>query len=176
MIEVEVRSFISKEKFDELLEYFKKNANYLGEDYQETFYFDCNQDLRIQKNNHFAKIWLKKGELHDEQREEIEIKVDRDDFKKLEEIFKALGHGIEVKWYRTRHSFDWNNITVAIDFTKGYGYIIELEKMSEDTDKDQSLELLKTKMAELDIEITPKEEFAKKYAEYLKNWCDLVKD
>lgn len=172
MIEVEIRSFISKEKFEELLEYFKKNASYLGEDCQETFYFDCNQDLRIQKNKHFAKVWLKKGELHDEQREEIEIKVDRDDFKKLEQIFKALGHGIEVKWYRTRHSFDWDGVTVALDFTKGYGHIIELEKMSEDADKNQSLGSLKFKMAELGIQITPKEEFAKKYAEYLKNWCE----
>lgn len=173
MIEVEIRSFISKDKFEDLREYFKKNSNYLGEDYQETFYFDCNQDLRIQKNNHFAKIWLKKGELHDEQREEIEVRFDQNDFKKIEQIFLALGIGIKVKWYRTRHSFDWGGISVSLDFTKDYGYIIELEKMSEDADKDQNLETLKYKMSELGIEITPKEEFSKKYAEYLKNWRDL---
>ena len=74
-IEVEIRSFISKEKYNELIEFFKKNAEFINEDYQETYYFDTKEDLRIQKNNYFSKIWMKKGKMHDEQREEIEIKL-----------------------------------------------------------------------------------------------------
>ena len=50
-IETEIRSFITKEKFEELLDFFKKNASLVKEDYQETFYFDCDEDLRIQRNN-----------------------------------------------------------------------------------------------------------------------------
>ena len=59
-IEVEVRSFISKEQYEQLLKFFKKNAKLIKEDYQETFYFDSDQDLRIQRNKFFSKIWLKK--------------------------------------------------------------------------------------------------------------------
>jgi len=62
-VEVEVRSFISKEKYVELLEFFKHNAKLVKEDDQETFYFDCAKDLRIQKNNTYSKIWLKKGKM-----------------------------------------------------------------------------------------------------------------
>jgi adenylate cyclase class IV len=89
-IEAEIRSFISKEKFDQLLEFFKKNAVLVKEDYQETFYFDCDEDLRIQKNNHFSKVWMKKGALHDDHREEIEIKFEKGDFEKVEKLFLAL--------------------------------------------------------------------------------------
>lgn len=96
-IEVEVRSFISKDQFEELLDFFKNNAKFKGEDYQETFYFDCEEDLRIQRNKSFSKIWLKKGKIHDDYREEIEIKVDRNNFEKLEKLFLFLGFNIEIK-------------------------------------------------------------------------------
>ena len=64
-IEVEARSFITKEQYEKLLEFFKQNSKLLKEDYQETFYFNCEQDLRIQKNNFYSKVWLKKGKMHD---------------------------------------------------------------------------------------------------------------
>jgi uncharacterized protein YjbK len=38
-IEAEIRSFISKEQYDSLLDFFKTNAKFLKEDFQETFYF-----------------------------------------------------------------------------------------------------------------------------------------
>jgi uncharacterized protein YjbK len=56
-IEVEVRSFISKEKYEELLNFFKQNSKILVEDdYQESYYFNCKEDLRIQKNKFYSKI------------------------------------------------------------------------------------------------------------------------
>jgi len=86
-IEVEIRSFISKEQYETLLTFFRKNSKFLEEDYQETFYFDCPQDLRIQRNNNYSKIWLKKGKIHDNHREEIEIKFNRDELKILKNCF-----------------------------------------------------------------------------------------
>ena len=94
-IEVEIRSFVTKEKYEELLEFFKKNTKFVKEDFQETHYFDCEQDLRIQKNNKGSKIWLKKGELHDDAREEIEIlphrKIKKIISKTSRNLFNALG-------------------------------------------------------------------------------------
>ena len=36
--EVEVRSFLNEKKIKELVDYFKKNAKYLGEENQTTYY------------------------------------------------------------------------------------------------------------------------------------------
>ena len=53
-IEVEIKSFITKEEYDELVKFFRKNAEFINEDNQTTYYFDCEQDLRIQKNDFFS--------------------------------------------------------------------------------------------------------------------------
>lgn len=176
MIEVEIRSFITKEKYLELIGRLKKEGKFLGEDYQETYYFDAKEDLRIQRNNFFSKIWMKRGKIHDEQREEIEIKFARDDFEKLEKLFFAVGFSVSVKWFRTRHAFKWQGIDVAVDFTKGYGFILELEKMSDEASKEKTLALLKQKMDALGVPLTPKDEFDRKLQHYRDNWKTLVGD
>lgn len=176
MIEVEIRSFVSKEKYMELIGRLKKEGEFLGEDYQETYYFDAKEDLRIQRNNFFSKIWMKRGKIHDSQREEIEIKFDRSDFEKLERIFLALGFSVSVKWFRKRHAFKWQDIDVAIDFTKGYGYIIELEKMADEKEKEKTLALLKERMKTLGIPLTPKKEFDRKFQYYKENWRKLIEE
>ncbi len=174
-IEVEIRSFLTEEQYKYFLEYFKQNSEFVNEDYQETYYFDGSQDLRIQKNNFYAKIWLKSGKIHDEQREEVEIKFNKEDFIQAEKLFLSLGYKIQIKWFRTRNIFKWQDISVTIDYSKGYGYIIELEKMSDEENKNKDLEYLKNKMTELDIIQTPKEEFDAKYNYYKEHWEELTK-
>ena len=171
--ELEIRSFIPKEQYEKLLNFFRKNAKLIKKDYQETFYFDSKEDLRIQKNNFYSKIWMKKGNLHDECREEIEIKFSRDEFENLEKLFIGLGYNVEIKWFRKRYEFEWNEIKVCLDFTKGYGYIIELEKMCSKKET-QELENLKQNLKSLNINLTPKEEFKKKFEYYKENWRKLT--
>lgn len=173
-IEVEVRSFVTEEQYDELLSFFRKEGMLVSEDTQETHYFDCDADVRIQKNDTGAKIWMKGGALHDDHREETEIPVNGEDFNKLEKVFCTLGHGTEIKWFRKRYTFTWDDVTVCLDDTKGYGRILELEQMASEDTKEEVLNGLKEKMKTLGIPITPKEEFKKKFEEYKKNWKTLV--
>lgn len=173
-IEVEVRSFISIKQYNELIAFMQKNAKLIKKDNQITYYFSGDSDLRIQKNDFFSKIWLKKGNIHDPHRKEIELKFDKEKFEQLEKLFLSLGYIVDIKWFRKRHLFNWNNIDVAIDFTKGYGYIIELEKMSNKENQEQVYEFLKNKLSELSVELTPKKEFDTKYNYYKENWRKLV--
>src|SRR3989338_10409382 len=120
-IEVEIRSFISEERYHMLLEFFTRQGQFLHDDEQITYYFDGKEDLRIQQNRFYSKVWLKKGQLHDPQREELEVKFQREEFEKLEQLFSALGYSVAVKWFRQRHQFLWEEITVSVDYTQGYG-------------------------------------------------------
>ncbi len=167
---------ISKEKYNELLEFFNRNAKIEKEDFQETHYFDCEQDLRIQKNNFGSKIWMKKGKIHDEAREEIEIKTKDGDFDNLKKLFENLGHKTQIIWLRDRKQFDWNGIKVCLDYTKGYGHIIEFEKRGTEEDKENILDELKGKFKQLNIELTPREEFEKQYDYYKENWRELIEN
>ncbi len=173
-VEVEIRSFISKGQYQGLLSFFRKNARFLRRDSQETHYLESKEDLRIQKNRYFSKIWLKKGKMHDEAREEIEIRFARDDFEKLSALFSSLGFGPKIKWFREREEFRWKGIGVCLDKTKGYGYIIELEKICRPGQEEKQLGKLKEEFKRLGIAITPKEEFEKKFSRYERNWKKLV--
>ena len=174
-IEVEIRSFISKEKYDELIAFFNNNSKKIKEDYQETFYFDSEEDLRIQKSSSNAKIWLKKGKIHDESREEIEIKLNKEDFEKANKIFETIGLNTKIKWYRLRNQFEWSKIKVCLDYTRGYGYIIELEKLVNISEKEKALEELNERLNKLDVELTPRQEFENKFKDYEQNWRELTK-
>jgi hypothetical protein len=63
---------------------------------------------------------------------------------------------------------------VCLDYTKGYGYIIEIEKLCEEKDKNYYEDLIKSKFKELNIEITSKEDFSQKFKDYEKNWRNLT--
>ncbi len=173
-IEVEVRSFVDEQKYHELISFFHEHAKFIKDDTQVTYYFGGDQDLRIQKNDFFSKIWMKKWQLHDDHREEIEIKCELNDFEKLEQLFLSLWYDIEIKWFRKRLQFDWNGIDVSIDSTNWYGYIIELEILSTQEDTLKNLTLLNEKFSELGIAMTPKEEFKTKYEFYKQNRKTLV--
>ncbi len=175
-IEVEVRSFISKSQYYHLLKFFKKNGKSSGQDKQITYYFSGKKDLRIQKNNEFAKLWLKMGKIHDDSREELEIRFERSDFDKLEKLLLMLGYRVEIKWFRTRNRFQWQGTKITVDFTKAYGYIIELERMSDRKNKKQIYQKLLKQLNQLGLASTPKKEFEKKFKYYKKNWPKLIKN
>ncbi|MFP4045558.1 MAG: CYTH domain-containing protein [Candidatus Aenigmatarchaeota archaeon] len=176
MIEVEVRSFINEEEYNRLIELLENIAEKVNEDTQITYYFSGEQDLRIQKNNQFAKLWLKGGQIHDKQREELEVRFDREDFGELEKLLKMLGYGVEIKWYRKRHKFEWNGYEVCVDHTPGYGRIVEIEKMCEEDEEGEIYQELLDALEELDVEKTPKEKFDKRYQTYKNNWQEILEE
>tara|TARA_Y100000310_G_scaffold345242_1_gene463051 strand:+ start:3134 stop:3667 length:534 start_codon:yes stop_codon:yes gene_type:complete len=173
-IEVELRSFLNEEKFRELLVFFEREGVLKFDDEQLTYYFDCEQDLRIQKNNFYSKVWLKKGKLHDLHREEVELKLPVEKFEELEKLFKSLGYGVEIQWLRKRKTFEWKGVEVMLDHTKGYGYILELEKMASIGEEGEALVLLQDLMQELNVEVTPREKFEEKYKWYKENWKSVI--
>ncbi len=176
-LETEVRSFISEKQYEDLLTFFTKKAKLIKNDFQETIYFDCDKDLRLQRNDSHAKIWLKEGKIHDNSREEIEIIIKREDFEKTKKLFKSLDYKTEIVWHRKRKQFLWeDDITVCLDYTEGYGYIIELEKIVEHGESKSTYNHLVQKMNDLGVETTPKEEFQEKFEYYKKNWKKLISE
>ena len=117
---------------------------------------------------------MKKWQIHDDHREELEIKFDKEDFEKLQQLFLNLWYEIDITWIRKRLQFDRDGIDVSLDYTTWYGYIIELEIMTTDLEKDEVLEIIRKKFAELEIAITPKDEFTAKYEWYKINRKNLI--
>ena len=62
-----------------------------------------------------------------------------------------------------------------LEKTKGYGNIVELERICDSKKKGDALALLGKRLAELGVEKTPIGEFDKRYEHYRKNWKRLTK-
>lgn len=175
-IEVEIRSFVSKNRYAELDNFFKKNGKFLGEEKQITYYFSGKDDLRIQQSDEYSKIWLKSGKLHDEARKETEIKFAKKDFESLYNLFFQLGYKKEIEWRRIRKKYIWKKIKVMLDYSAGYGYIVEMEIMTNRGNKNKALKLLKERFDELSINVTLQRDFDKKFIYYKNNWQQLLKN
>ena len=173
-IEVELRCFVNKDKYNELLNRFKKEGKLVAEEEQETHYLDDQGMLRIQQSSTYSKVWYKAGKLHDSQREEIEVKAKREDFPNIEKLFKALEYKTHIKWIRNRKEFEWRGVSAMLDYSKGYGYILELEKMSDEANKDMDLAELRERFSELGLQPASKDEFDRRYREYSANWEKLI--
>lgn len=174
-IEVEVRSFISDKLFNEILSKLKITARFIKETSEETVYFSGKKDLRLRRNGKEAFLILKEGKIHDDYRKEFEVKFNVSDFNNMKDLLKSLGYKIEIKWFRKRLEFKQDDIKILLDNTKGYGKIIELEKMVQVGEEKDTYKKLKDKLKSFNIEITPKKEFNKAFEYYKKNWKDLIK-
>lgn len=175
-IEVEVRSFISRSEYKKLEKILRKEAKFIDSVKEETVYFGVkNKDLRLRRNNNKAYIILKEGKIHDGSREEIEIRLKKEDFEKIEKLFKRLGYKDEIRWFRNRRIYKWGDLKVFLDNTKGYGLIVELEKIGTIKNKEKIHKFLEEKIKSLRIEITPKSIFEKKFKYYKNNWKKILK-
>ena len=175
-IEVEVRSFIDDKQYSEILSKLRKGARFIKEIDEETVYFSGNKDLRLRRNEKEALLILKEGRIHDDHRKEFEVKFDVSDFENMENLLKSLGYEIEIRWRRYRLEFKQGDLKILLDNTKGYGKIIELEKMVQAGEEKETHKKLKDKLKCFNIEITSKKEFNKAFEYYKKNWRGLIRD
>lgn len=176
IMECEVRALLDYYQYEGLKARLMQEAEFKGEDMQETRYFEGPHDLRIQKSGSCAKVWLKKGKMHDECREEVEVRMEPERFGDLERLFDALGYATGIVWLRHRMRFDWGDVDVSLDHTKGYGYVIELEKMSDEAGREETVRYLKDKLAELGLKPTPKPVLHERFTYYRERWQTLIAD
>lgn len=175
-IEVESRAFLSDDEYARILNFMETNAEHVKNDEQETVYFSGEKDVRIQKNGSCAKIILKDGKIHEDYREEIEVKFRKEDFDNMVAIVCASGSEIEIKWFRKRKEFLWKGTKVCIDRTKGYGDIIEIEILCGEEVVSDARKKVAEIMKELKIAQTPKYVFEERFNYYKKSWRRLVGD
>jgi predicted adenylyl cyclase CyaB len=176
-VEIEIRSMISERKYEELAIFLKKMGKFIREDEQITYYFSGDHDLRVQQNSRGAKLWLKSGNLHDEMREEIEVEFKREDFSNLVRILQMLGYSIDVKFFRKRAVFELNGAKVSLDYTPGFGYVVEVEGSSSSSKlmhKNVSKKLTGI-LHSLGIKPTPKKNFERRFRWYRRNWKSVLK-
>ncbi len=169
-IEVEIQSLVSGKDWVRLRKFFDKKAKFLGEHHDKTSYFEKNGRIRIRIEPRAAYFISKSGKMHDKAREEIEIKFSKKDVLPAEEFLKSLGFPLQIRWSRRRRKYLWDGITVTLDDSKGYGKLIELEKMSDMRGRKTIQEKLLKKFKLLKIPMTSRKILDQRFRNYLKTW------
>ena len=157
-----------------LLKKLDKEAKLVDSLKDETIYFGGPKDLRSRYDGKQTFLILKEGKIHDKFREELTVKCNKEDFNKLEELLVKLGYGVEIRWFRKRRIYRWKGLRLLLGDTKGYGYIVELEKFGKVGKRKTIYKNLENKLKSLGIRITPKGEFSKKFEYYKKNWQKIL--
>ncbi|MDD3190298.1 MAG: CYTH domain-containing protein [Candidatus Pacebacteria bacterium] len=150
-IEVEVRSFVDDKQFENIKNILDKSYKFVKELKEVTVYFSGEKDLRMRKNETEAFVILKEGKIHDDSRKEFEIKIGRGDFDNMIEFFRGLGYEIEIEWQRNRLEYKNDDVKILLNYTKGYGKILKIEKMAEEGEELGVHGLLVDEMSEFGI-------------------------
>ena len=170
MIEVEMRSFLTDGTYHTLLRQFRVDGHDVCPVRQITYYLDSGVDTRVQISRNSGKLWQKLGKMHDAMRTEFEVALSRKDAKELLQIMENLGFAVKVVWYRERVEFNIGQLTVSLDHTIGYGRILEVEILCEESEANGSRDLLSKFLTEIGIAQSSKEEFDTAYRRYLLEW------
>ena len=177
-IEIELRSVFDKKKHDELKDFLDKNAEDLGEDDKDVFFFLLPDKITKATHNvskKTAKIVIKLNRIGrgTSDFEEIEIPINPSDFDKAVKLFSALPFDQIQNSYQKRHNYLLEGVEIALKWTDPWGYHMELEIVVDDKAKREDAENKIRKVAEkLGVQIMSEEElkdFTKKIDENYKN-------
>lgn len=171
MKEVEKRTFISKEKYEELARFFKEKADHYNSKKQIITQYRTDTDFRIveEKNGIFFRLYANHLD-----REKLIITLDKKERDSIMKMFRALGMTIDVKWYRRRIEFSYQDYQVTLDKTFRYGFVISVSKLVQEEDIAEEMRQLDSLFEQFRIPMTSPEQFNSQYHYYNLNWYDFT--
>lgn len=176
-IEIELRSVFDEKKHNELKDFLDKNAEDLGEDDKDVYFFLLPDKITKATHNvskKTAKIVIKLNRIGrgTSDFEEIEIPINPPDFDKAVKLFSALPFDQIQNSYQKRHNYLLEGVEIALKWTESWGYHMELEIVVDDKSKREEAEDYIRKVAEkLGVQIMSEDElkdFTKKIDENYK--------
>lgn len=157
-IEIEHRSRFNEDKYIELQKFLDINAQNLGEDDKDVFFFLFPDKLLKTVNNiskGTAKIVLKLNKIgKGSDFEEIEIPINKADFDNATKLFIALQTGEYMRSFQKRHNYIYKDVELALKWSEAWGHHLELEIVVGDiSQKDNAEKRIAAVAEELGIHI-----------------------
>jgi len=165
-IEIEFRSMFGRKKYDKLKRSLDRNAQDLGEDDKDVWFFIMNDKLLKVVNNvsqKNAKLVLKLNKIgKSSDFEEIEIPISQAEVEKAVKMFTGLGvtNNI-VHSFQKRHNYLYKGVRLALKYSEVWGYHLELEIVINDkSEKEKAEEQIQAVADELKVKLMTDEELA----------------
>lgn len=138
-IEVELRSMFDQSKHNELKKFFEDQAEDLGADDKDVYFFILPDKLVKVVNNiseSTAKMVLKLTKIGEGSGfEEIEIPIDPSYIDKAVMLFDGLGFDERQQSFQKRHNYVYKGVEMALKYSDAWGHHLELEKIVDSKDE-----------------------------------------
>lgn len=137
MIEVELRGFLTSDKYTYLLEFFKRHGSGLEDDSKTAHYFRYDQGiLKIvdEKSQGKYKLSLKEGDEYKSlgmKETEIYLKS-RSDYNTAFDLLESLGFVVKSTIEQQRTNVIYKEVQFALKYTVSWGYHFEAEMLVSD--------------------------------------------
>ncbi len=166
IIEIEFRSIFNKEKYDKVEKFLKENAEDLGSDDKDVYFFIMPDKLskvvdNVSKDS--AKIVTKLNKIgKGDAFEEIEITINREDIENAVKMLKSLNLTDNIMHsFQKRHNYLYKGVELALKYSDVWGYHLEMEIVINNPKKEkETKEKLYAVAKELDVHIMTDEELA----------------
>lgn len=164
-IEVEIRGPITNSKYEDIKNFFDKNATFKAKkerrliDYTESVE-KRTKDIRIRETNGIPEIVIKLGEWGgSESREEILVETKAGTFLNLIKVFGELGYKKGILCIRNSVVYDYKGIEFALVEVPNHSYYFEAEILTTTDDAESAEVLIREVCEELNLIPFSKEEF-----------------
>lgn len=170
----EKRTFIPKDKIGELITFFDNNASKKVIEKQVIYDYHTEGDFRLIKTKDYLKIDFKPVSVIEKENSVFIMKKYEED---LTEIFRKIGLFIDLKRFRIRHKYIYNNMYVTVDDNIKTGNIFRIKFHYEtEEEKTRKIDEINNIFNTLSVEETDISKFQELYAKYRMDWGDLTKD
>lgn len=163
-IEIELRAMFDEEKFDSLKVFLDKNAEYLGQDNKDVyFYIFSDKLLKVTDNisKDTAKLTLKLNRIGQGINfEEIEFPIQRKDVEKAAKMFNSLGMTDNIiHSFQSRHNYLFKGVELALKYSSEWKHHLEFEiVVDEESQKEEAEKKIHEVAKELDVKIMLEDE------------------
>lgn len=171
--EIEIKSLLSKEKYEFLKTILPQKFKKINEDSITTVRFKP-KDIRVRFSDKISELVFKDGDPTVMSRNEISIDLkDKNECHKMISLLKELGFEEDPAWLKHKQEFvcehNGNNYTLSLQHIENFAYILEAEIIADNSEKH--IPNLKQILSKLGCVPIDSNEFKAKINEYIKNFA-----
>ncbi|MDD3453443.1 MAG: hypothetical protein PHN42_04165 [Bacilli bacterium] len=169
---LEKRTFVNQEKLIELISFFDQNCSKKEVEKQIIYFYHTEREFRIIRTNKYIKMNLKAENIN-EIDDDIFIAPKYDIT--LINMFNKLGIKIDLKRYRIRHKYIYNNLYITLDENIKFGNVLRI-RIQDDKTTSELEKIIFDLYEKLNIESSNMELFNELYSKYKIEWVNLTKN
>lgn len=169
---VEKRTFINQLKYQQLKNFFDEH-NQKEKDFNQIIYkYKSDVDFRFIFDNELAYLRLR-GAMNVEG--DLVVPIEQKDVKTVKLMLHSLGMHIDIKWFRHRTIYWYQDYIITLDETYHYGYVVSIAKEIPNIHlQENAHQELEQIFQKFEIPITSQEQFNDRYKFYKISWVDVA--